>query len=156
MDVFSARLSALASAHNLLTERHWESADIGAIVRRALDATIGAYEERVHFGGPKLAIEPQPAVALAMVVHELATNAIKYGALSNNAGTVAIEWDAQMLDDGTKVVFRWQERDGPGVQQPASKGFGSRLIKRGFGIADGTAQLEFAPEGFECRIEAVL
>ena len=156
MDVFSARLSALASAHNLLTERHWETADIGSVIRRTLDATIGEDEARIRVSGPKLAITPQPAVALAMVVHELATNAIKYGSLSTQQGRVEIAWDAVMVEDGTKVTFAWKECDGPKVEKPVSRGFGSRLIQRGFGGAQGQAQLEYAPDGFECRVEAVL
>ena len=156
MDTFSARLAALASAHNLLTERHWESADIGTIVRRALAATVGTDEDRVNCAGPKLAIDPQAAVALAMVVHELSTNAIKYGALSQEAGKVEIEWSAAIVDEGTDVTFLWRESGGPPVEQPQSKGFGSRLIKRGFGVTNGSAKLEYLPEGFECRIEAVL
>ena len=156
MDTFSARLAALASAHNLLTERHWESADIGTIVRRALAATVGTDEDRVNCAGPKLAIDPQAAVALAMVVHELSTNAIKYGALSQEAGKVEIEWSAAIVDEGTDVTFLWRESGGPPVEHPQSKGFGSRLIKRGFGVTNGSAKLEYLPEGFECRIEAVL
>ena len=156
MDTFSARLSALASAHNLLTERHWESADIGSIVTRALDATVGTDGDRVSCNGPKLAIEPQPAVALAMVVHELSTNAIKYGALSQAEGKVEIRWDAAIVEDGTRVTFTWHESGGPAVGEPASKGFGSRLIQRGFGVANGGAKLDYAPDGFQCRIEGVL
>ena len=156
MATFSARLAALASAHNLLTERHWESADIGSIVTRALDATVGTGADRVSCNGPKLAIEPQPAVALAMVVHELSTNAIKYGALSQAGGAVDIRWDAAIVEDGTHVSFSWHESGGPRVEQPASKSFGSRLIQRGFGVANGGATLDYAPDGFQCRIEAVL
>ena len=91
-----------------------------------------------------------------MVVHELSTNAIKYGALSQEAGKVEIEWTAAMVDEGTDVTFLWRESGGPPVEQPQSKGFGSRLIKRGFGVTNGSAKLEYLPEGFECRIEAVL
>lgn len=156
MDVFSARLAALSGAHNLLTERHWESADLGAIVRRALDATVGADHERVRYGGPGLEVPPQPAVALAMVVHELATNAIKHGALSNEDGVVEIRWDADRTGAGTHVTFDWNEHGGPRVENPGSAGFGSRLIRRGFGVADGNVRLDFAPEGIECRIEAIL
>lgn len=156
MGTFSARLAALASAHNLLTERHWESADVGTIVRRALAATVGTGEDRVSCTGPKLAIDPQSAVALAMVVHELSTNAIKYGALSREVGKVAIEWSAAIVEEGTHVTFTWQESGGPPVEQPQSKGFGSRLIQRGFGVANGGAELEYLTDGFRCRIEGVL
>ena len=156
MGTFSARLAALASAHNLLTERHWESADVGSIVRRALTATVGTDEDRISCTGPKLAIDPQSAVALAMVVHELSTNAIKYGALSREAGKVAIEWSAAVVEEGTQVAFTWQESGGPPVEQPQSKGFGSRLIQRGFGVANGGAELEYLADGFRCRIEGVL
>jgi PAS domain S-box-containing protein len=126
LEVFGARLAALASAHNLLTERHWETADLGSVVR------------------------------LAMVVHELATNAIKYGSLSTEEGRISIEWDAAVTHDGTKVSFLWKERNGPKVEKPVTRGFGSRLIQRGFGVGQGSAQLEYSSDGFECRIEAVL
>lgn len=156
LEVFGARLAALASAHNLLTERHWETADLGSVVRRTLDATIADDDPRVSISGPKLAIMPQPAVALAMVVHELATNAIKYGSLSTEEGRISIEWDAAVTHDGTKVSFLWKERNGPKVEKPVTRGFGSRLIQRGFGVGQGSAQLEYSSDGFECRIEAVL
>ena len=156
MEAFSARLSALASAHNLLSERHWETADIGSVARRVLDATIGSGEDRVSCSGPKLAIDPQPAVALAMLVHELSTNAIKYGALSNERGKVDIRWDAEVVEDGTRVTFSWKESGGPPVEKPLASGFGARLIRRGFGVANGDASLEYDEDGFKCRIEAVL
>ncbi len=139
-----------------MTERHWETADLGSVVRRTLDATIADDDPRVSISGPKLAIMPQPAVALAMVVHELATNAIKYGSLSTEEGRISIEWDAAVTHDGTKVSFLWKERNGPKVEKPVTRGFGSRLIQRGFGVGQGSAQLEYSSDGFECRIEAVL
>lgn len=85
-----------------------------------------------------------------MAVHELATNAAKYGALSNDAGSIAVAWRI----DGERLRLRWEERDGPPVEPPLRKGFGSRLIERGLEYElDGTVRLDFAPAGVICEIE---
>ena len=156
LDIFAARLAALASAHNLLTEFNWEKADIDKIVRRSLEATAGTGSRRFSLDGPKLTLDPQSAVALSMVVHELATNALKYGALSNDTGTIAISWSRRLAEDGSRLVFEWRESGGPVVEEPTRRGFGSRLISRGFGNRGDFAELSYERDGLHCRMETKL
>ena len=153
LDSFSARLSALASAHNLLTACNWEAADLEELIRGSVDATAGSEPARVEIIGPPVVRPPQPAVALAMIMHELATNALKYGALSESAGTVSIGWSAVSDDTGSRLEIVWTEHGGPRVEPPARQGFGTRLIKRGLGERDGKVDLDYRPEGLFCRIE---
>ncbi len=155
---FEARINALAGAHSLLTERNWDSADLSDIVRGAVEATSGAGASRVTFDGPAIRLLPQTAVSLSMIVHELSTNALKYGALSDPQGRVRVAWEAKEDDtDEVQLTFDWRESDGPPVSSPDRRGFGSRLIATGLS-SDGSSDvsLEFAPDGLHCRIEATV
>ena len=148
---FAARLGALATAHGLLTRENWESAAIGQIV----DDALGPYRGtgRVSTEGPDLRLLPKTAVSLALAVHELGTNAAKYGALSTGEGAVAVRWTA---DDG-RLSFVWRESGGPSVTPPAARGFGTRMIERALAAErGGTARIDFAPEGLVCTVEAAL
>lgn len=153
LTVFGARLAALAGAHNLLTASTWESADLRELVSTALEATAGMDVARCSLEGPSATLPPQLAVTLAMIVHELSTNAIKYGALSNSTGTIAVTWNAESAGDRCLLDLEWKETGGPAVVAPDRNGFGTRLIRRGL-AAHGRADLEFRPEGLRCRIEA--
>lgn len=154
IDAFSNRLAALASAHNLLTERSWEAADLESIVTGSLAATAGSDSSRYSLTGPKVVLAPQTAVTLSMVVHELCTNALKYGALSEPAGFVEITWQTQPAETGgALLIFEWSEHDGPVVVEPQTGGFGSRLVKRGLGSPDSRTTLEYRASGLYCRIE---
>ena len=152
---FEGRLEALSVAHNLLTRENWESADLRDVVAGALgvhDDTSG----RFTIGGPELRLEPKTAVTIAMALHELATNATKYGALSTDKGKVAVEW---RVSDGPepRLHICWEEKDGPAVQPPARRGFGSRMIERALaGGALELARLDFRCEGLVCEIDAPL
>ena len=152
MDVFSDRIAALASAHNLLTERSWESADLKSIIEGSLEATAGIETDRYALDGPGVTLEPQAAVALAMVVHELSTNALKYGAFSNDTGTVDIDWSVERLGEKMRLAIDWKERGGPDVTIPENSGFGMRLIKRGLGNSDSQTTIEYDQSGLHCRI----
>jgi PAS domain S-box-containing protein len=147
---FEGRLAALAAAHDLLTRSNWEAAEVGEIAREVLGAHTG---ERISIEGPPARLSPQTAVSLAMALHELCTNAMKYGALSVPRGEVRLGWTAA---DG-RVALIWQERGGPPVSAPARRGFGTRMIERTLGgNSGGRAALEFRPKGVVCRIEAPL
>lgn len=150
---FTARLSSLARAHNLLTERNWEAADLETIVRGSLDATFGMDQSRYSLAGPPVVLKPQAAVALAMVVHELATNAMKYGSLSADDGTVDVAWSTDRKEDKVNLQLVWSERNGPAVAEPDTTGFGSRLIRRGLGGSGDRTTLEFRRSGLHCTIE---
>jgi PAS domain S-box-containing protein len=152
---FDARLGALSAAHGLLTRANWEQASLADTLRLTVEATTGANLERVDFCGPDLLLPPQTILSIAMAVHELCTNAIKYGSLSNQDGKVRLTW--QVDDEGERHLLRisWIEVDGPPVAAPKHRGFGTRLIERGLsGELGGTARLEFLAEGVTCLIEA--
>lgn len=157
LDAFGARISALAGAHNLLTQKNWESANVGEIVRASLEATAGIDTDRYSLDGQHVRLNPQAAVSLSMIIHELATNAVKYGSLSTDKGKVDVTWTAAAEEGGQRLVLDWRERGGPPVEQPERKGFGTRLIGRGIGNRrDGGVTLDYQPGGLHCRIEAVL
>jgi signal transduction histidine kinase/CheY-like chemotaxis protein len=149
---FDARLIALSKAHDVLVRENWEAAGLREIVAEAMGAYFGTAEKRIRFGGPDIRIRPKAALALSMALHELATNAVKYGALSNHTGQVRIAWSA-----GEDFHLRWTEAGGPKVATPRKQGFGSRLIEQGlshdFG---GKAKLNFKTDGLVCTIRAPL
>jgi PAS domain S-box-containing protein len=149
---FESRLMALSRTHNLLTEQNWGRASLERVVADALEHLAGD-QGRFEVSGPPLWLTPRAALALSLALHELGTNAVKYGALSNEGGTVSIRW---RVDEG-RLIFEWRERGGPPVSPPASRGFGSRLIERGLETdLGGGAALMFEPEGLTCRIHAAL
>jgi two-component sensor histidine kinase len=149
-EAVNARIIALAKAHDLLTERSWAGADIADLVAHAVRPFV---TRQINFEGPSLTISPSQALALSLAVHELATNATKYGALSRPEGRVALRWTVR--DD--RLELSWLESGGPPVAPPSRRGFGSRLIEVALSRdLDGQTRLEFAPEGVRCWISAVL
>jgi PAS domain S-box-containing protein len=150
---FQERLTALAAAHDLLTRESWEGATLAQLAEEAI-GHHNAQEERIAFGGPDIVLSPKAAVSLVMALHELGTNAAKYGALSTPEGKVRIGWE---VADGDRLRLEWRERGGPPVEPPRHKGFGFRMIERAL-AADlaGEAGIGFDPEGLVCRIEAPL
>jgi two-component sensor histidine kinase len=146
---FEGRLAALATAHDLLTRANWESAELGELA----EEVMRLHAERVDVQGPPTRLPPKTAVSLAMALHELCTNAVKYGALSHPEGRVSLSWEAA---DG-RLALVWAEHGGPPVSPPARRGFGTRMIERALAAdVDGKAELDFRPEGIVCRIEAAL
>jgi two-component system, chemotaxis family, CheB/CheR fusion protein len=154
-DAFIARLHALGSAHDLLTSKTWEKASVRAIVTRALEPFQEHVNDRLTIDGPAdLWLDSTKSVTVAMALHELATNAVKYGALSNGRGRVSIAWQRQSDPDRMKLV--WQESGGPEVLPPKQKGFGSHLIERAFAGQLGGSELVFSPQGLCCTLEVAL
>ncbi|MET1756667.1 PAS domain-containing protein [Novosphingobium sp. RD2P27] len=155
---FDARLKTLATAHDLLTDRNWEPTLLGETVRMAIAAAAGSDAARAEISGPEVLLAPQNAVALTMAVHELSTNAIKYGALSNDKGRVRVTWEQTPVANGeSSLVIKWHEQGGPPVTPPTRKGFGTRLIERGLTAEmGGRAEIDFHPEGLRCRIDLAL
>jgi PAS domain S-box-containing protein len=154
---FEARLFALSRAHDVLTRENWEGASLRTIVTEAIAPYSNAREDRLHVTGPDVRLSPRIALALAMALQELTTNAVKYGALSNDAGEIRIQW---MLDR-TKALpclhLRWEESGGPPVQPPKRRGFGTRLIERSLALdLGGDVRIEFAPTGVVCTVDAPL
>jgi PAS domain S-box-containing protein len=153
-----ARLIALSRAHDVLTRENWEGASLREIAAQALAPYRSAGEARLLVAGPDVRLSPRMALALAMAFQELATNAVKYGALSNETGRVRIAWRIGRGEGGRLALsLRWEESGGPPVQAPARRGFGSRLIEQGLARdLDGTVSIGFEPEGVVCTIEAPL
>jgi PAS domain S-box-containing protein len=145
------RLLALSSAHDLLTRRNWEGADLCDVAERALEPFRPAAAPRLTLAGPSVLLAPQQALAVSMALHELATNAAKYGAFSDEQGRVDVSW--ARTDDGWTLT--WQEMDGPPVAAPKSRGFGSRLLERGLANdLQGAVQLSFPSSGVRCVMRA--
>lgn len=145
-DAFESRLMALSSTHDLLTATSWRS----AALRDVLLAELRPYApNRYRLKGRDVALSPSEALALGLVIHELATNAAKYGALHGDTGCVRVSWMAA----GGRLTLTWRETDGLSVTPPVRRGFGSRLIERSLaGQLSGEAHLEFAPDGLRCHI----
>ena len=147
---FLARIGALARTHEVLTRERWDSADLGTLLQEVLAPLVSEIEPRVHLEGPEIELSPAQALGLTMVVHELCTNALKYGALSSPAGRIDLTWD---IGEGRRLSVIWREREGPPVVAPtARKGFGTRLIDRALANI-GQTTVEFVPSGLICRIE---
>ena len=156
VEAFEGRILALSKAHSLLGSRHWEAVGLHEIIERILQP-FGLNDLRVaHFSikGDDVRLQPKAALTLAMVFHELATNAAKHGALSNDAaGKVDIAWQVEPTPQGDRMRLRWQESGGPPVTLPRRKGFGSRLIEGGLAQdLDGEVRLDYAAAGLVCLI----
>ena len=150
---FEQRLLTLSNVHSLLTDESWESAELLAVIRASLRPHLGGARERISFDGPDLRLRPKGAVALSMALHELATNALKYGALSADAGSVSVSWTT----DQDRFRLRWQEHGGPPVAPPDRTGFGTRMIERGLSAElQGEVHIDFQPAGVVCTIDAPL
>lgn len=151
-----ARLVALGAATDVLTGSSWRSADLGEVAIRAL-APHGAIGERILLGGPRVDLKAEVTVAFALALHELATNAAKYGALSTDTGTVMFEWTVAGDGDGAILSIRWREQGGPPVSPPQRKGFGSILIERALqSYFRGQAATHYEPDGLFFELEARL
>ncbi|MFS0774013.1 PAS domain-containing protein [Sphingomonas sp. 1P08PE] len=147
-ETLAARIQSMDSANDLLVSERWESAAIHDLIDRALAPFRSVDGSRFRIEGPRVRIPPRIAVGLALALHELATNAAKYGALSTAGGHVAVTWT---VTDGRKpgtLHFRWQEIGGPPVVRPTRLGFGSKLIERVLASEiDGTVELDYQPAG---------
>jgi two-component sensor histidine kinase len=147
--LFEQRLQALSGAHNLLTSNNWTDTELNVVIQKAL-LPFGLQVGRVTLRGPKVTVAPKTAVNLTLVVHELATNAVKYGALSNESGSVDVSWTD---GHGFPRKLTWAENGGPIVAPPDRNGFGMRLIRRGLAAELGAkVDLDFRPDGLQCHI----
>ena len=150
---FTGRLQALATATELITRGNWATIAIGDIAGEIIKPYRDAGSDRITMAGPPIRIDSKNATSLGMALHELCTNALKYGALSNDAGTVAINWSRE--DDW--LHLRWQEVGGPPVPPRPSRGFGTRLLAGGlFDPGTGSVDLSFEPSGVVCAIRVAL
>ena len=144
---FIGRIHALARAHSLLSATTWQGASLRELVEgQLLTGTVAA--SQLVIDGPDVDLAPEPALHLALVLHELVTNAHKYGALSVPTGTASLRWTRAK----GQLLLEWQERGGPPVATPQRRGFGSALIERSLRAEGGGAEAEFAPEGLTWRL----
>jgi two-component sensor histidine kinase len=154
-DALTDRLVALAKAHDPLTRESWEGAELHDIVAGATAPHAGT--GRFEVEGPPVWLTPALSLSLALALHELATNAAKYGALASSEGRVRISWEVTGPLQAERLRLEWREQGGLPVRPPAHRGFGTRLIERSFSAdLDGSATIDFAPDGVRCLIEAPL
>jgi PAS domain S-box-containing protein len=158
--VFEARLLALSRAHSALSVRNWESVAIADLLASMLEPFGGAdgSDAQFHLDGEDFVLPPNTFLMLALAVHELATNAAKYGTLSQPGGAIDIHWNTTPVEGGTQVALEWRERGGPPIATPPKRrGFGVRLLERA--VAQelaGTSRLIFEPEGAHWAVRFVL
>jgi two-component system CheB/CheR fusion protein len=150
-DKLSARLHALSRAHSLLSASAWTETSIGDVVRSTLEPHLGQDSTRFRIDGSAYKISSDTALALNMAIHELATNAAKYGALSDSRGQIAIKWTPDPDRFGF-IRLSWKEAGGPRVSRPAAPGFGTRLLDRAFASGGGQVKLEYPDEGVACEM----
>jgi two-component system CheB/CheR fusion protein len=151
---FDGRLSALASSHNILVESNWHGADLAALVRTQLEPYASDGAERWAIEGEPVLLPADLATPVGLVVHELATNAVRHGAMSHPSGRVNLSWTLNSRNDPPLLTVIWQETDGPAAEQPAVSGFGTALIDNA--IRGARVRREFRPDGFVCTIEVPL
>lgn len=154
---FEGRLLALSKAHDVLTCASWSGANLQDVVMQAVAPMCTLDENKFVIEGPPLQLAPPMALSLAMVIHELATNAVTYGAASVSAGQINISWSVNDMDGANRLHLHWTESGGPAVFPPQHRGFGSRLIEHGLAHELGaTVQLQFQTSGVVCEIDAPL
>jgi PAS domain S-box-containing protein len=155
-EAIESRLVALSRSHDLLTRENWESASLRDIAHAALEpfGVADGRSERFEVIGSNIRFPPKAALALGIAFHELATNAVKYGAFSNGTGRVRIAWTIKPGSPSDRLMLTWREEDGPPVTPPANKGFGSRVIERGLAHElGGVTRLDYHPKGIVCTID---
>ncbi len=154
---FLGRILSLASTHNLLTDGPWQTASLKGLLEAELSPYDNPAKSRIVLAGPRVELGSEDAVPVGMAIHELTTNAAKYGALSTPAGRLSVTWELERGEDGRAVALRlhWCERDGPPVTPPARLGFGSKLLRRVLTTQlQAEVEVNFAREGFELRLRA--
>jgi len=153
-EAFESRLLALSKTHDLLTRNAWREADLRAIVEQELIPYRRELDDRITISGPAVSLPSRAAINLGLVVHELATNAAKYGALSVPHGQLDFTWSIETEGtDQATLHLSWREQGGPTVAQPTRKGFGSKLLLRSVeGELNGRVTLRFLPSGLTCEL----
>lgn len=152
---FMGRLQSLSGAHDLLTEQTWEGADLAELLRSQVGLNGIIEDNRIRLSGPKLLLPPQLALNLALILHEMATNALQHGAFAREEGTVSVNWSIATEPDAAARVLRmeWLERGGPAIRSPRQSGFGTTLFERGLKLGlGGSFDLDWREEGLVARL----
>lgn len=153
---FESRLGAMARGHDLLTFGNWAGTDLASVIKATVEPHGGG-ENRFHIKGPLVKLTPATALTFTMALHELCTNAAKYGALSRQNGSVTIIWQVTDANAGVRLQLSWTETGGPLVSPPSRKGFGSRLIERALAMElGGEVRIDYEPSGVICKIDVPL
>ncbi|MXQ11159.1 sensor histidine kinase [Microvirga makkahensis] len=152
-DAFLGRVQGLAKTHDLLTDTQWQGAMLEDVLKNELEPYQDAMRQRIRLRGPKINLQPSAVLALGLAIHELATNATKYGSLTAPEGRVSVLWAVTSSLNAPMLILEWVESGGPPVQQPKRQGFGTRLIQRGLAQQlGGEIKLDFQPEGIRCVV----
>jgi two-component sensor histidine kinase len=152
---FHDRLQALVRSHDLLTRKNWQHADLSEVAEAAMAPLREERGHRFAISGPPVSLPPTTAVPMAMIMHELCTNALKYGALSNDTGRVTINWTTRDDPGGTAISLIWSESGGPAIQPPEEEGFGTRLIANLCRQLGGESNFRYPPSGLVCHLSIV-
>jgi PAS domain S-box-containing protein len=153
-DSFEQRLLALSRVHDQLARKQWECAELETILKDVFAPYRGERGDRIRLGGSAVTLSPKVALTLAMVIHELTANAVRFGALSTPQGILTVTW---WQNDARALHLEWNEAGGPPVAPPGTSGFGLKLLQRGVcNELGGTSQIDFAPEGLRCVIDIPL
>jgi two-component sensor histidine kinase len=156
-NAIESRLIALSQVHNVLTDRSWAHVALHDIVAQAVKPYRSHGENRIFVQGASVKVPPRMALPLAMALQELVTNAVKYGALSNGTGQIRIHWTLDGASMPRRLHLMWEETEGPPVQKPVRRGFGTRLIERSLAQElAGEVQIEFSETGVVCSVAAPL
>ncbi len=154
---FSARIISLAKTHNLLTEDYWQQASLHEMLENELGPYNDAGRTRIRLDGPKVELIGDLAVPLGMAFHEITTNAAKHGSLSVPEGRIEIIWNVRQAEDRRVLVLDWWELDGPTVQTPTRRGFGSSLLQRVLKVqCEAEIETDYRPTGLHFRMTAAL
>jgi two-component sensor histidine kinase len=152
---FVQRLGAIGTANGLLKQSSWQSTSLADLVARTVATFVGKDQARISATGPQVMIKASVATVLAMSIHELCTNAVKYGALSNDVGTISITWALSGTAEDQTLTLSWIERGGPVVRKPQRTGFGSRVIKDALAAqTNGEVEMLLDPLGLTFRLTA--
>lgn len=151
VDAFEKRIHALSSAHDVLLRSNWETAGLEEVARGVL--TTFAPDERIAMSGPSVSLGSRATLSTTLLLHEMATNAAKHGALANDAGRIDLAWRILGEGENAELVIDWIERDGPPVVQPERRGFGSRLMRMGL-VGTGGVEIDYKRTGIEAQMRA--
>lgn len=155
--VLGERISVLGRAHDVIIAGGSAAVSLYGVIRSAIAWQFDTQKKRINISGPDITIASRPALSLALILHELLTNAVKYGAFSNDNGHLHIGWSAQRVGETMQLVLKWEELGGPTVERPSNMGSGTRLIKAGLsGVPDAKVDIIYADTGLACVISASL
>jgi two-component sensor histidine kinase len=156
-EAFGARIRALSAANQLLAAHDWKHTDLRELLEALLPGYGAGAENRIRFEGTAVSLDPRSATAVSMTVNELATNALKYGALSRPKGSVSLTWSQFEKEGGKWLSIEWSESGGPKPTNPSKKGFGSKMMRIMIeNRLGGEFRCEFVPIGFHCKMSFAL